>query len=130
MIEPNTQLLLSSSPGRAGFTQSDLLASLLVLFALVAVAFNVQRRVASNARATLCQNNLQQIGRSVLQFANEHGSKLPGILHSDLGDPWWWYKEQVKGYLGLTAPSSEADQVFACPMDRGYSDPGPFSKNQ
>ena len=38
----------------------------------------------------------------------------------------WWYKEQVKPYAGLTGPSSAADTLFACPNDRGYSDPKPF----
>ena len=39
---------------------------------------------------------------------------------------WWWYKDLVKGHLGLTAPSSPRDKVFACPDDRGYDEPRPF----
>ena len=42
---------------------------------------------------------------------------------------WWWYKEQVKRYAGLREESSSKDAVFACPEDRGYSDPVPFHLN-
>ena len=45
---------------------------------------------------------------------------------------WWWYKEQVKRYAGLTGKSSAEDKVFACPSDRGYEaeETGtPFCKN-
>jgi prepilin-type processing-associated H-X9-DG protein len=45
------------------------------------------------------------------------------------GNLWWFYKEQVKRYAGLTGPSSASDTVFACPDDRGYSDPKPFHLN-
>jgi len=34
----------------------------------------------------------------------------------------------VKGYVGLTGSSSSEDRVFACPVDRGYSDPRPFCR--
>jgi hypothetical protein len=76
-----------------------------------------------------CLTNLQAIGRAVTQFTAEHNGKLPGTFHSEAGDPWWFYKEQIKGYMGLTGASSENDRPFACPLDRGYSDPGPFAKN-
>jgi hypothetical protein len=86
-------------------------------------------RSRSSSQTAVCQSNLRQIDRAVLQFAQEHSSRLPGILPPEAGDPWWFYKEQVKGYLGLKSAGSEQDRVFACPADRGYSDPGPFATN-
>ena len=32
----------------------------------------------------------------------------------------------MKHYAGLTGASSDKDTLFACPDDRGYSDPVPF----
>src|SRR5688572_7703024 len=113
-----------------GFTRADLVVCLSVTVVLFACGVLFQRRHQSIVRMKMCQDNLQQIGRAVILFANEHNSRLPGTLHSELGDPWWWYKDQVKGYVGLTGPSSEEDRMFACPLDRGYSDPGPFYKNE
>ena len=112
-----------------GFTRTDLLAALAAIIVLLAVGLNWRRRAQQNARAKVCMSNLRQIAHGVLQFANEHGGSLPGAFHADSGEAWWWYKEQVKGYIGLTGVSSEKNREFACPMDRGYSDPGPFWSN-
>jgi prepilin-type processing-associated H-X9-DG protein len=51
---------------------------------------------------------------------------LPGAVADVPVNLWWWYKEQVKGYLGLQGPSAASDAVFACPEDRGYSEAVPF----
>jgi hypothetical protein len=64
-----------------------------------------------------------------LLYSENNRKVLPGLVSSESGDLWWWYKEQVKGYAGLTGPSSTNDRVFACPDDRGYSDPRPFYRN-
>src|SRR5438132_14323448 len=42
---------------------------------------------------------------------------LPGMVSGQPGDLWWWYKEQVKGYAGLSGPSSTNDRVFSCPNE-------------
>jgi hypothetical protein len=113
----------------AGFARADLVMIIAIVMLIASLAVAGNERLQTTARIALCQKNLREIGRAVQQFARDHNGRLPGTLLSDAGDPWWWYKEQVKGYLGLTAPSSEEDRAFACPMDRGYSDPGPFAKN-
>ncbi|MBM3839263.1 MAG: type II secretion system protein [Verrucomicrobia bacterium] len=109
-----------------GFTRADLLVTLAtcaVLAALVITPLNVAR---NKTRLKACTANLQQIGRAVLLYADDHKATLPGPTRAHPGDFWWWYKEQVKSYLGLTGASSPNDRVFACPADRGYSDPQPF----
>jgi hypothetical protein len=114
---------------RGGFTRTDLLvilATALVLSALVTVPRKVVRYRIS---LRTCIANLQQVGRAVLLYAEDHQTTLPGPVPGLLGESWWFYKEQVKGYVGVTGPSSANDRLFACPMDRGYSDPGPFWAN-
>jgi hypothetical protein len=113
----------------SGFSRTDLFALVAVLFvigAVTAVALVNQQR---KARLQLCTENLQKIGRAVLSFANDRAGTLPGMLRSEKGPSWWWYKDEIRSYTGLTGVSSAEDKVFACPLDRGYSDPGPFSKN-
>jgi len=114
---------------RSAFTGLDLIAVVSACVILVVLGQAARMRARSQAQMKVCQNNLGQIGKAVLEFAHENGSKLPGALQTQSGDPWWFYKEQVKIHMGLTTPSSEEDRAFACPVDRGYSDPGPFCKN-
>lgn len=115
--------------GSGGFTRTDLLVTTAVVALLCAIAVAVLTRQRSKARLQLCTDNLQKVGGAVLSFANDHGGTLPGMLRTEQGPSWWWYKNEIRGYTGLTGASSPEDRVFACPLDRGYSDPEPFSKN-
>lgn len=113
---------------RSAFAGIDLVAFLSVCVILLIVTQGARARARSRVEMTVCQRNLEEIDKAVLSFAHEHGAHLPGTVHSQ-GDPWWFYKEEVKVYMRLTAPASNEDRAFACPRDRGYSDPGPFYKN-
>ena len=117
---------LAYSTGSAAFTRADLLVTIAtgaILTALVMTPLKISR---SKARLKVCTDNLREVGRSVLLYSEDHQTTLPAPALTDPGDFWWWYKEQVKSYIGLSGPSSTNDRVFACPTDRGYSDPQPF----
>jgi hypothetical protein len=77
---------------------------------------------------------VKQVNRAVLQYADEQEHILPRMEGSPAPGGWWYYKDQVKGYLGLTGPSSPNDKVFACPDDRGYGEaterPVPFWRSR
>lgn len=112
--------------GRA-FSGADLLVVLAALSLLVAIALPIFLRTREKNRAEQCTSNLKQISRALQQFADENNGTLPRESKGRTG-VWWWYKENVKGYLGLTGPSSPNDRVFACPSDRGFDEPAPFWK--
>jgi len=112
-----------------GFTATDLLVALAALSLLAAVVWIPLTRSRSEARLARCLDNLRQVDRAVLQFAAEHGETLPGPADAP-GEFQWSYKEQVKAYAGLRGPSSTNDAVFACPDDRGYTDPLPFHRSE
>src|SRR5207249_1414894 len=65
-----------------------------------------------------------------LLYAADNAETLPGPTIGQGGDFWWWYKEKVKRYVGLSGSSSSNDSLFACPLDRGYSDLRPFCKTE
>lgn len=111
-----------------GFTLTDLLVVIAVLAVLAAVVFTPVARAKQKARLARCTANLQQVGRAVLSFADDHNRTLPAAVPGESRDIWWFYKEQVKRYAGLTGASSTNDTLFACPDDRGYSDPKPFHR--
>ena len=110
------------SRGRGGFSITDLLAAVATgsLVVVVAIAFLTKSR--AQARLSQCLGNLRQVNQAVLKFAEGHGNELPTVEGSPAPGGWWYYKELVKGYAGLTGASSASDTVFACPMDRGYGD--------
>jgi hypothetical protein len=121
--------VLADARGSAGFTRADVLVTIATVTVLAALLTAPRTFVRDKARLKVCANNLQQIGRAVLLYAADHQTTLPGPIPDQPGDFWWWYKEQVKSYIALSGPSSTNDHVFACPVDRGYSDATPFCRN-
>ncbi len=109
-----------------GFTLTDLLVTLGVISLLCAVVVAERTALRNKSRLARCVANLQQVNRAVLTFCNDNNQTLPTVSPGEQRSLWWWYKEQVKRYAGLSGPSSPNDTVFACPQDRGYSDPTPF----
>ncbi len=112
----------SQSNPRAGFSPADFLVVLAVLALLLAVLVPILARSKSKARRAVCLANLGQVSRALLLYAEENQKTLPTPANSPPTGVWWWYKEQVKGYIGLKGPSSSQDKVFACPSDRGYTE--------
>jgi type II secretory pathway pseudopilin PulG len=123
----------SSDRNAHAFTGTDLLVILAVVSVLATLAIPALARSRAKSSLSQCKGNLQQVGRAVLLYADEHQHKLPLLKSSRPPGGWWWYKEQVKSYAGLTGPSSSRDKVFACPNDRGYGEGGekpvPFSRS-
>jgi competence protein ComGC len=105
-----------------GFSATDLLVLLAIASVLVAIALPMIVRARSQTRLAQCIANLQQINRAVLLYAEDHKETLPFLASSPAPGPWWYYKEQVKGYLNLSGPASPNETVFGCPSDRGYGE--------
>jgi prepilin-type N-terminal cleavage/methylation domain-containing protein len=116
--------------GRArGFTAVELLVVLAVfaaLFSMVLIPLTLSRRKASRLQ---CLDNLKQVNHALMQYGADNNQTLPSAGAGVPGDLWWWYKELIKRYAGLTGPSSANDQLFSCPGDRGYTDAKPFHAN-
>jgi hypothetical protein len=111
------------------FTRTDLLVAMAATSVLTALIVIPVTNAKRKARLATCLNNLQQVNRAVLQFATDHDQTLPGPTAGQPGELQWWYKEQVKRYAGITESSSASNTVFACPDDRGYTDPRPFYRS-
>jgi hypothetical protein len=116
----------ASRKGADGFALADLVVTCAGVSILAAIIVASAASAKEKAGLTRCTANLQQVTRAVLDFCDDDFQTLPGPAATAPNNLWWWYKEQVKVYLGLMGPSSADDLVFACPADRGYSDPEPF----
>jgi hypothetical protein len=112
----------------AAFSRCDALTLLAVTAVLAVLCVATASTLRHRTQLSVCEANLRQVAGAVVLFAGEHEDRLPGPDPALPGDLWWWYKESVKRYAGLSGSSSPADKLFACPVDRGYSDPRPFCK--
>jgi type II secretory pathway pseudopilin PulG len=120
---------MRTTPKFLAFTLTDLLVTVAILSVLAGIAVNRLVAAKAKTRTALCVANLGKVNRAVLDFSSENQQRLPGALPDDKKEVWWWYKEQVKRFAGLSGASSASDTVFACPDDRGYTDPTPFHLN-
>jgi Tfp pilus assembly major pilin PilA len=114
---------------RSGFGFPDLLVVIATLAVIAAIAYPLTLKNQARARQVQCMSNLNQVNRAVLLYAEENQGTLPAFPQTSKEPVWWFYKELVKSHAGLTEKSSAQDKVFACPDDRGYTDPLPFWRN-
>ncbi len=104
----------------------DLLSALAVLSVLAVLILLPWIQSRRRSSLVTCTSNLQQIGRALLLYSNDSGDKLPQGMSLPGVELWWSYKEQVKAYITARTNDGSVGKVFACPADRGYSDPQPF----
>lgn len=105
-------------PSTGAFAFPDLLLVLATVGLLGALGAAMLANVNAKSRQSRCAANLKDITRAVLQYAEDNHRLLPAMDPSPPAGVWFWYKELVKGYVGLTGPSSPKDRIFACPEDR------------
>lgn len=109
-----------------GFTFADFLVVFAVLVILFTIGLTSWTNTRERNRLAQCTDRLRGVNNAVLNYTMDNGGRLPEPEPGVTKPHWWWYKEQVKGNLGLRGRSSAADKVFACPSDRGYDDNKPF----
>jgi type II secretory pathway pseudopilin PulG len=109
-----------------GFSLTDLMVVLAASSLLATIGLTAAANSREKAKLERCTANLQQVTRALQTFCDDNSQTLPGPGMTGPNNLWWWYKENVKGYLGLAGPPSASDVQFACPSDRGYTDPQPF----
>ncbi len=111
------------------FTLIELLVVIAIIAILAAMLLPALSKAKAGAVQTKCLDNLKQINLAMVMYCGDSRDTTPGENTAPLYDPfdevgsggiWWWYKELVKNYVGITRQSSSNDFVFQCPMDRGW----------
>ena len=103
-----------------GFTLIELLVVIAVVGILAALLLPALGQAKEKGRCTACLSNLRQVNLAIRLYAEDNADALP-VLPAPNPYPngvGAYYKQLVKGYLGLTGPASPSEKVFICPSDR------------
>jgi len=105
---------------KRGFTLIELLVVIAIVGILAALLLPALGRAKDAARRTECTGNLKQVNLAIHVYADDNSGLLP-VLPDPNPYPngvGAYYKQLVKGYLGLAGPASPHERVFVCPADR------------
>lgn len=104
-----------------GFTLLELLVVIAIIAILAALLLPVLSSAKAKAKRADCLSNLKQIELGVNLYADDFQDRLPGVVASasdgGTNDSFFFYKDLMKGYVGLNGASSPKDRVFECPAD-------------
>jgi prepilin-type N-terminal cleavage/methylation domain-containing protein/prepilin-type processing-associated H-X9-DG protein len=125
---------------KSGFTLIELLVVIAIIAILAAILFPVFARAREAARKSSCQNNMKELGLSLIMYHNDYDSTLPSSYlfnHSGGNTPAWsagdfqafaMYKgtlppdpAQVIGFSWpmLLYPFMKNKDIIWCPSDPG-----------
>jgi prepilin-type N-terminal cleavage/methylation domain-containing protein/prepilin-type processing-associated H-X9-DG protein len=104
---------------QSAFTLVELLVVIAVISILAALLMPALSHARVAARQAQCGTNLRQVNLAIRLYADEHSDALPALAqtHPYPNGVGAYYKQLVKGYLGLSGLASPRETVFTCPSD-------------
>jgi prepilin-type N-terminal cleavage/methylation domain-containing protein len=112
--------MMRSFPNKRAFTLIELLVVVAIVGILTALLLPALARAKDSSRRTQCFSNLRQVDLAIRLYADDFAESLP-VLPAPNPYPngvGAYYKQLVKGYVGLPGLASPNEKVFICPVDR------------
>ena len=104
------------------FTLIELLVVIAIIAILAAVLFPVFAKAREKARTTACNNNLRQQGLAFMQYTEDWDGTTPNAPAIHVVGAG---KQRDPAHLHVKLqPYTKTWDVFHCPSDSGYHDPG------
>jgi prepilin-type N-terminal cleavage/methylation domain-containing protein/prepilin-type processing-associated H-X9-DG protein len=108
---------------KRAFTLIELLVVIAIVAILAALLLPALARAKDSSRRVECLNNLRQVNFAIRLYSEDFADALPALpdpnpYPNGVGA---YYKQLVKGYVGLTGLASPKEKVFICPADRTIS---------
>jgi prepilin-type N-terminal cleavage/methylation domain-containing protein len=105
---------------KRAFTLIELLVVIAIIGILAALLLPALSQAKEKGGQTTCLSNLRQVNLAIRLYADDWADSLPVL---PIPNPYpngvgAYYKQLVKGYLGLTGPASPSEKAFICPADR------------
>ena len=100
----------SFSKSKGGFTLIELLVVIAIIAILASMLLPALAKAKDKARATLCMNNLKQVGLGMLMHADENDDMIPRG-----NDKRWWFVFMPYMPEGGTERDFRNIKIFMCP---------------
>jgi prepilin-type N-terminal cleavage/methylation domain-containing protein len=104
---------------KRAFTLVEMLVVITIIAILAGLLLPTLNRAKEDGKRTSCASNLRQVNLAIRFYASDNSDSLPVLPDPNLypNGVGAYYKQLVKGYLGLTGPASPNEKVFICPSD-------------
>ncbi|HTR43283.1 MAG TPA: prepilin-type N-terminal cleavage/methylation domain-containing protein [Pseudomonadales bacterium] len=99
---------------KRAFTLIELLMVIAIIAILAALLVPVVNKAESAGKKANCINNLSEINRALLMYADDHADVIRGLTNGD--KVYFSYKDSMGPYLSRSGADTN-DTVFACPSD-------------